>query len=173
MARNVEIKARLSDLAATLERVREMADRGPVEIEQDDTFFNCDNGRLKLRQISPNEGSLIFYRRVNQIGPKESFFVHSATATPDSLREVLSLAYGEGGRVIKHRTLFHIGRTRIHIDRVQGLGSFLELEVMLSDGELIEAGVIEAEKIMENIGVIAAQLIDKGYVDLLIEAQKT
>ena len=75
--------------------------------------------------------------------------------------------------MIKHRTLFHIGRTRIHIDQVKGLGSFLELEVMLSDGELIEAGVIEAEKIMKNIGIVASQLIDKAYVDLLVEAQKT
>jgi len=162
MARNVEIKARLSDLAATLERVREMADQGPIEIEQDDTFFNCDAGRLKLRQLSPDEGSLIFYRRINQTGPKESI-----------VRHPLQIAYGEGGRVVKHRTLFHIGRTRIHIDQVKGLGSFLELEVMLSDGELIEAGVTEAEKIMKNIGIVPSQLIDKAYVDLLVEAQNT
>lgn len=167
MSRNVEIKARLSGIQDILHKVVGIADQGPIEIAQDDTFFGCDTGRLKLRQFSADKGELIFYRRTNQAGPKESFFVRSSTAEPAALREVLSFAYGQSGRVIKQRTLFLAGRTRIHLDRVQGLGEFLELEVVLSEGDSIEDGIREAEDIMQKLGIEPSQLIESAYVDLL------
>jgi len=74
---------------------------------------------------------------------------------------------GEVGRVRKARTLFLVGRTRIHLDEVEGLGHFMELEVVLREGESTEAGVREAHGLMERLGVKAAQLIDRAYVDLL------
>ncbi len=167
MARNVEIKARIASVEALAARVAPLADRGPVEIAQDDTFFACDRGRLKLRAFPGGDGQLIFYRRPDQPGPKESFFVLSATAAPDSLRETLSLAYGQAGRVRKRRTLYHVGRTRVHLDRVEGLGDFLELEVVLGDAEPVEAGVGEARGLMTALGIGPEQLVDSAYVDLL------
>jgi adenylate cyclase class IV len=71
MARNVEIKARVADLAALTATVARLADSGPLEILQDDTFFNCDRGRLKLRAFSPQSGELIFYQRPDAAGPKQ------------------------------------------------------------------------------------------------------
>jgi predicted adenylyl cyclase CyaB len=167
MARNIEIKAHVADLAALTARAAAIADEGPVEIRQDDTFFACERGRLKLRAFSSQEGELIFYRRTDQEGPKESFYVRTPTASPDSLREALTLAYGEVGRVRKRRTLFMVGRTRIHLDEVEGLGDFLELEVVLRDGEPLEVGVREAEGLMARLQVQPSQLIDRAYVDLL------
>ena len=167
MAKNVEIKARVESVDAIAATVAAMADRGPIEIQQDDTFFACDRGRMKLRALSTTEGELIFYRRANQAGPKESFFVVAPTASPDSLREALSLAYGQAGRVRKHRTLYLVGRTRIHLDRVEDLGHFLELEVVLSDGEPSESGVREADRLMAKLGISADQLVEGAYVDLL------
>src|ERR1041384_7459148 len=107
MSRNVEIKARVENVATLVPRVAAIANEGPLEIAQDDTFFNCDNGRLKLRAISNEYGELIFYRRVNQAGPKESFFLRSPTSTPETLRESLSLAYGQIGRIRKYRSEEH------------------------------------------------------------------
>ncbi len=167
MARNVEIKARIESVEALAPKVAALADQGPIEIRQDDTFFACERGRVKLRAFSTTEGQLIFYRRADQAGPKESFFVISPTASPDSLREALSLAYGRAGRVRKHRTLYLIGRTRVHLDRVEKLGHFLELEVVLSEGEGPERGVEEAHTLMASLGISPAQLIDGAYVDLL------
>ena len=167
MARNIEIKARIESVEEIAGKVAAIADRGPIEIAQDDTFFVCERGRLKLRAFSATEGQLVFYRRANQAGPKESFFVISPTASPDSLREALSLAYGQGGRVRKHRTLYLIGRTRVHLDRVEGLGHFLELEVVLSEGERPEPGIEEAHTLMASLGISAAQLIEGAYIDLL------
>jgi adenylate cyclase class IV len=140
-SRNVEIKARIASVEAMAPRVAALADRGPVEIEQDDTFFVCERGRLKLRALSATEGQLIFYRRSNQAGPKESRFVISPTASPDTLRDALTLAYGIAGRVRKHRTLYLVGRTRVHLDRVESLGHFLEREVVLAAGASPDAGV--------------------------------
>ena len=166
MARNVEIKAHVADMAALAARVAAIADSGPVEIPQDDTFFRCDAGRLKLRAFSDGTGELIFYRRPDQGGPKESFYVLSPTASPDTLREALTLAHGQVGRVVKHRTLFLAGRTRVHLDRVDGLGDFMELEVVLADGETLDAGVREAHELMTRLGIAPESLVEGAYLDL-------
>lgn len=167
MASNIEIKARIDITPELLARVAAIADEGPLEIAQDDTFFNCSHGRLKLRAFGDGSGQLIFYRRSDQQGPKESYYLISATAEPDLLRPVLSAAHGQAGRVEKQRTLYLAGRTRIHLDRVKGLGEFLELEVVLGDGEALQAGVDEAHGLMAQIGVLPRQLIEGAYVDLL------
>jgi predicted adenylyl cyclase CyaB len=169
--RNIEIKARIESVAALTPRVAALATEGPIEIAQDDTFFNCVTGRLKLRAFSNDLGELIFYRRVNQAGPKESFYIRSPTSSPETLRESLSLAYGQIGRVRKYRTLFLVGRTRVHLDRVEGLGHFLELEVMLVDDEPADTGVREADELMDRLGVHPEQLIEGAYLDLML-AQK-
>ncbi len=167
MARNIEIKARIESVAALVPRAAALATGGPIDIHQDDTFFHCANGRLKLRAFSAEEGELIFYRRPDQQGPKESFYLRSPAPDPDTLRESLTLAYGQSGRVRKHRTLFLAGRTRIHLDRVEGLGDFLELEVVLGKNETSEVGVREARELMAALGVEPGQLIEGAYVDLL------
>jgi predicted adenylyl cyclase CyaB len=168
MARNVEIKARIDSVDALLPRVAALADEGPVDIFQDDMFFACGNGRLKLRVFSPDRGELIFYRRADRKGPKESFYVLSPTATPEALRETLSLAYGPTGRVRKHRILFIAGRTRIHLDRVEGLGEFFELEVVLKEGESAELGEAVARELMTKLDIHPDRLIEGAYVDMLM-----
>lgn len=167
MARNVEIKARIESKESIFPAAARLADEGPVEIVQDDTFFRCERGRLKLRTFSKDEGELIFYQRSDQSGPKESFYVVSPTASPDTLRESLSLAYGAAGRVRKTRTLFLAGRTRIHLDRVEGLGDFLELEVVLAEGEPSQAGRAVARELMRKLGISEEQLVECAYVDLI------
>ena len=74
------------------ETVAAIADRGPIGIEQDDTFFRCTNGRLKLRCFASGKAELIFYRRADDDGPKESFYLITPTDAPDSLRDTLTHA---------------------------------------------------------------------------------
>jgi hypothetical protein len=83
------------------------------------------------------------------------------------LRESLALANGLAGRVKKHRKLFLVGRTRIHIDDVEHLGHFLELEVVLADDEPLEVGVSEAHGLIKRLGILPHQLVEEAYVDLL------
>lgn len=170
MPRNVEIKARIDSVESLMPVVAAFASEGPVEIVQDDTFFTCDNGRMKLRAYSDTEGELIFYRRANQHGPKQSFYLRSPTSSPETLREAMSQAYGLAGRVHKHRILFMAGRTRIHLDRVKNLGHFLELEVVLDEGESVEVGIQTAHDLMDKLGIQTCQLVEGAYVDLLMQA---
>ena len=172
MARNIEIKARIESVDALAPKAAAIATEGPIEIVQDDTFFRCDSGRLKLRAFFKDQGELIFYRRADQRGPKESFYLKTPTSAPETLRESLSLAYGQAERIRKRRTLFLVGRTRIHLDKVEGLGDFLELEVVLADGETSESGVREANELMQTLGVEPSQLIEGAYVDLIASANR-
>jgi predicted adenylyl cyclase CyaB len=171
MPRNVEIKARVHDEAGLLARAQSIADSEPIEISQDDTFFECHNGRLKLRIFSESAGELIFYKRDNSPHPKESEYIITPTSAPHQLRETLVLALGERGRVRKKRTLFLAGKTRIHLDDVEGLGHYLELEVVLSDKETVAQGVEIAHHIMRQLGVNERDLVDRAYADLLQETQ--
>jgi predicted adenylyl cyclase CyaB len=169
MPRNIEIKAHIQSVHLLMPKAVAIADEGPIEIVQDDTFFYCENGRIKLRAFSTVEGELIFYRRADQLGPKESFYVRSPTSSPETLRDILTLAYGQAGRVQKHRTLFLVGQTRIHLDIVKDLGHFLELEVVLEEDESIELGIDLAHRLMAQLGVEKSQLIEDAYVDLLAQ----
>lgn len=155
MARNIEIKARIDSVERVARIAATLADSGPAEIAQDDTFFRCNDSadRLKLRTFAPDRAELIFYRRANAAGPKESFYLITPVSTPDVLRESLALAWGQAGRVRKQRRLFIVGRTRVHLDRVEGLGEFLELEVVLAEGEGAEAGMAEAHALMATLGI--------------------
>lgn len=169
MHRNVEIKARIANINDLEDKVAGIADGEPTEIVQDDTFFKCANGRLKLRTFPEDRGELIFYKRADESGPKECYYLISKTSEPSTLREALNLAYGEIGRVQKRRLLYFVGRTRIHLDRVKGLGNFLELEVVLNDRESSEDGIEEAKTILCQLGVKDAQLVEGAYVDLLYQ----
>ena len=167
MPRNIEIKARLHDANLAFAKAKALADSGPTQIFQDDTFFNCPNGRLKLRAFSSSEAELIFYQRPNSPGPKESNYSLVAVQRPDSLREVLRLAWGELGRVRKTRNLFLLGRTRVHLDSVEGLGDFLELEVVLRENEAAEEGKRIATELLDRLGIRPENLVEGAYLDLL------
>ena len=167
MPRNVEIKARIAGVAALTPLAARLADTGPLVLEQDDTFFSCPNGRLKLRDQFAAGAELIFYQRADESGPKESFYVRTPVPDPQAMRTLLQQAHGQTGRVRKRRVLYLAGRTRIHLDAVEGLGEFLELEVVLRDGESAEAGVLEAKRIMAALGIGPQQLLQGAYVDQL------
>lgn len=169
MARNVEIKARIPSVDDIEPLAAALSGKEPVTITQDDTFFTCPNGRLKLRAFADGTGELIFYRRADDAGPKESFYVISPTCAPDTLRDALTLACGVVGRVRKTRLLFIAGRTRIHLDRVEGLGDFLELEVVLLDDESVETGIAEAHELLASLQVRPDQLLSGAYLDLLAD----
>ncbi len=167
MPRNVEIKARVPDPSRLLDDVLEIADRGPTIFAQDDTFFACAAGRLKLRTFSANEGQLIFYRRADDAGPKLSEYVITATAEPDALRGVLTLAYGVVGRVRKTRTLCLVGQTRVHLDDVEDLGHFVELEVVLAPEQSVADGEAIAAALMARLAIAPERLVRRAYVDLI------
>ena len=124
---------------------------------------------MKLRQSSDGSGELIFYERSDQAGPKESSYSRCACPEPKAVSAVLGQALGVRGVVEKRREVFIIGRTRIHLDDVRGLGSFLEIEVVLDDGEAAAAGEQVARELLAAFGVPASALVARAYIDLLEE----
>ncbi|MCU0916181.1 MAG: class IV adenylate cyclase [Planctomycetes bacterium] len=171
MKRNVEIKAKVADLAAVRDRAEQLADSGPMVLRQEDTFFTCPRGRLKLRRFLDCElGELIYYERADDAGPKESHYVVHPTADAEGLRDVLSAALGVAGVVRKRRAVYLIGPTRVHLDEVEGLGAFVELEVVIQPGQDFAQGEAIARALMAKLGISADQLIDRAYVDLLRES---
>ena len=167
MARNVEIKARCEDLDEVERRAALLAQTGPRYIKQEDIFFNVPQGRLKLRKFDAAHGELIYYERPDTLEPKESFYLRTATAEPDALTDALQAALGLRGIVHKQRTLYLIGQTRLHLDRVEGLGSFLELEVVLVPEQTVEQGVQVAQALIQALGIHPQDLLEGAYIDLL------
>jgi adenylate cyclase len=171
MPRNIEIKARVTDRDELERRVRALADQGPIDLVQDDTFFPCPRGRLKLRELAPDRGELIFYERPDETGPKLSDYLLAPTDSPTTLRDALSRALGVCGRVRKTRRLYLAGATRLHLDEVEGLGAFLELEVVLAPDQSAAAGEAIAADLLARLDIAPADLVRGAYLDLLRDAQ--
>jgi predicted adenylyl cyclase CyaB len=165
--RNLEIKARVRDAAALAARAAALTGGAPQVLRQEDTFFPVGEGRLKLRVLGEDRGELIYYRRADVRGPKTSSYVLAPTDRPQALAAVLTAALGESSVVRKCRTVYLAGRTRIHLDEVQDLGSFVELECVLGPGDGMEGAEAELSDLMDRLGVDAADLIEGAYADLL------
>ena len=168
MARNVEIKARIASVEAVLARAASIADGAPVVIDQDDTFFAVAHGRLKLRRFADGSAELIQYHRDDRADAKASDYVRVPVADADALADALTRACGTRGRVRKRRLLLMAGQTRIHLDRVDRLGDFIELEVVLRDGEDDAHGIAVAEDLMRALGLADAPRVAGAYRDLLL-----
>ena len=167
MARNVEIKARVQSLDAIRRLVIALTPSPPELISQIDTFFVVPRGRLKVRQFTDGSGELIAYDRADQAGPKASSYKVVSCADANALCAVLSRLLAVRGRVVKRRELFLVDRTRVHLDDVEHLGTFVELEVVLRDEESIEDGRREASELMHRLGIAPESLVSSAYIDLL------
>jgi adenylate cyclase len=164
---NIEIKAYARNFDEIRHRAETLSNK-PVEVlPQEDTFFHTPQGRLKLRVLSANQGQLIYYTRPNQEGPKRSDYHIFLTSDPENLKRVLELAYGIRGVVRKTRYLYLVGQTRVHLDDVEGLGQFMELEVVMREGQSDADGQAIAEDLMARLGVEGSDLIEGAYMDLL------
>ena len=169
MNRNVEIKAVASDLRTQGERVRTMSHGAPELLEQEDTFFRTRRGRLKLRRLSDKRGELIYYERPDDSGPAESRYMLLPTTEPDALKRALGKALGVRGVVRKRREVLIVNRTRVHLDEVDGLGDYIELEAVLEAGETRERGERRVGELMAEMGIVDGDLVDRAYIDLLLD----
>ena len=166
MPSNIEIKARARNFEELKSRAESLSDTPVQIIPQEDTFFNTPQGRLKLRVLA-DHAQLIYYTRPDQEGPKRSDYHITRSTDPENLKRVLGLAYGIRGVVKKTRYLYLVGQTRVHLDHVQGLGEFMELEVVMEEGQTDAEGQKIAEDLMSALGVDSVDLIDGAYMDLL------
>ena len=165
---NIEIKARARSFDRSVRLAERLSDTPAVLLVQEDTFFNVPAGRLKLRSFPDHSGELIYYLREDAKAAKRSDYSITKTLDPAGLKAVLSLAYGIRGVVHKERLLYLSGQTRIHLDAVEGLGHFIELEYLVHPGEDLDRadGVLRA--LMGELEIVEEDLVPQAYIDLLL-----
>lgn len=166
---NIEIKARCAGPAAirSILRARKAEFKGTDK--QTDTYFKVKKGRLKLRQGNI-ENSLIYYLRDNKKGPKDSRIHLFRTVKSPVLADLLEAALGTLVEVKKTREIYFIGNVKFHLDRVAGLGSFMEIEAIDETGRIGRAKLLEQCKhYMELFGIRKEDLLTNSYSDMLLE----
>lgn len=171
MPANIEIKARTERYDALREQLSALSGGPPEILLQEDTFFHSPNGRLKLRVLQAGPAQLIHYDRPDQPGPKRSNYHVFETNDPENLKTALARAFGVRGVVRKERLLCLVNQTRIHLDNVEGLGHFVELEVVLKPGQSDAEGKAVAQDLMARLDIRKEDLLEAAYIDLL--AQKS
>jgi predicted adenylyl cyclase CyaB len=167
MPSNIEIKAVLRDRPAAEAIAGGLSGGAPEILHQVDVFFRSTEARLKLRILGPDRGELIRYQRANLAEVRPSRYVIARTPDPAILLDILANALHQAGTVKKTRQLYLVGQTRIHIDAVEGLGDFLEFEVVLRPGQSEAEGRQIAPDLLARFWIQPDQLLAEAYVDLL------
>ncbi len=163
---NVEIKARCADPASIREALRARGARFVGEDRQVDTYFLVPKGRMKLRE-GDIENALIFYERADRSGPKRSdVWLYRAEPDP-SLKALLTAALGVRVVVDKRREIYFIDNVKFHLDRVEGLGAFVEIEAIDEDGSIGEAALrAQCEDFLRLFRIAPGDLVAQSYSDL-------
>jgi homotetrameric cytidine deaminase len=166
--RNVELKALDPDPARSLAVCRELGAEDRGVLRQRDTYFRTRRGRLKLREEEPGGATLIQYDRPDAAQARESRYRLSPVPDPEELRASLDAALGTLVVVDKQRHLLLWDGVRIHLDTVDGLGSFVELEgVAAPESDL--AG--EHEKVAHLQAALGIEeVLTDSYSDRLLGA---
>ena len=168
--RNVELKARDADPEATLRRALELGASDEGVLRQRDTYFGRARGRLKLREQEGGRGpiaQLIAYQRPDDAHARTSAYRIADVADPDALRDALDAALGTRVVVDKRRHLLLYENVRIHIDDVDGLGAFVELEgVAAPESDLTREHEL-VEHLRAELGL--GEPVPVSYSDLLLD----
>ncbi|MFH0882876.1 MAG: class IV adenylate cyclase [bacterium] len=166
---NVEIKARCPDPEYVRSVLRQLASDFKGIDRQVDTYFHCTNGRLKLREGNI-EQALIHYRRSDRTGPKRSEVTMYDPHPSSELKVLLTRALGVLVVVDKKREIHFVGNVKIHVDEVERLGDFVEIEA-IADEEMNTEEKLRAQckSFMERLGVLPEHLLGRSYSDMLLE----
>lgn len=164
---NIEIKARCHDQNKVRDVLRS---RSAVFIGKDhqlDTYFKAPHGRLKLREGNI-ENALIYYERKDDHGPKKSSVILYKDPGP-ALKDILTNAMGVLVVVDKQRDIYFIENVKFHLDIVEGLGAFVEIEAIDEDGRIGEAKLLEQCRFyLDLFQIEASDLIPSSYSDMLL-----
>jgi homotetrameric cytidine deaminase len=167
--RNIELKARDPQPGRTLELALALGAEDRGEIAQRDTYFARARGRLKLREQTPGESELIQYRRADAPGARESEYRRVPVADAAALREALDATLGTLVVVEKRRRLLLSDGVRIHLDDVQGLGAFVELEAVAGPGSDLAAEHDKVAHLRGALEIADDRLVPQSYSDLLLD----
>lgn len=170
---NIEIKAKSSDQ----ERIREILKSKNADFKgidhQNDTYFNVSSGRLKLRKGNI-ENYLIYYQREDEKGPKQANVTLFKSDPESTLKEILTKALGVLVVVDKRREIYFVDNVKFHIDTVEDLGTFVEIEAIDNNGTIGKDKLLEQCRFFLDLFNISQEdLISVSYSDLLLQKAYT
>lgn len=169
--RNLELKARDADPERSLRVCQDLGAKPGGVLLQKDTYFNAPQGRLKLRQEEDAAAHLIAYERPDSPGQRVSRYRIVEVGDASGLEAALTGVLGVAAEVSKTRRLFLIENVRIHLDRVDGLGDFIEFEAVATPGDddLARFEALLAD-LRLSFGIRDPDLIGESYCDLVLAA---
>jgi len=162
---NVEFKAELRDPALARSICAAIGATQVATLRQTDTYYRLPAGRLKERKTASEPTEWVFYERPDDARPRVSRFTIYSEAeaverfAPERLERWLT--------VRKTRELFMLGNVRIHLDRVEGLGSFIEFEALVSRKQDIPGCHRAIARLRRALAPALGEAIAVGYSDLL------
>jgi len=166
---NIEIKAYCHNPDFVRQILRQQHATFKGADHQIDTYFHCHRGRLKLRQ-GDIENHLIHYHREDKTGPKQSAVTLYQPQPDSSLKEILTRSLGVLVVVDKKREIYFIDNVKFHIDQVERLGSFVEIEAIDLTGTIgTDRLKKQCDFYIELFKIQSRDLIDCSYSDMLIK----
>jgi len=164
----VELKAKVDDIDLFRKKLIRLKARHVGTFRQTDVYFEVPEGRLKLREMEGyNEAELVYYERENIAGPKRSDVFILKVPKPDLFKALLRKALKVRSTVEKTREIYRYQGTRIHLDRVEGLGSFVEFEKeTAADPESMKKNEQKLKALMEKLQISPESLMEFSYGDL-------
>lgn len=168
--RNIELKAKLPDLDHALAVCAKIGAVPQGDIHQVDTYFNVSSGRLKLREATPGHSELVHYHRPDVAGAKGCDYTLEPVAP--TIKPMLAAALGVLTVVDKTRTLFLWENVRIHLDRVEGLGRFLEFEAVMAPGAPDEEGYRKLTFLSDHFNIGESDHLTHSYLDMMLERRE-
>lgn len=169
MARNIELKARCDDLDRAGAVCEQLGAAFQWTRRQTDIYFSVPDGRLKLRIEEPGGAILVRYRRPDAAVARDCHYELTPVEDPDAVLADLSSRHGILIRVVKARTLYLLDHIRIHLDRVDGLGTFLELEAVMGGEHDDAATRAQLDRLLAAFSIAPVDLIGRSYSGLLRE----
>jgi len=165
---NVELKAWVPSLKGLASSLINLGGRRIGSFRQIDTYFAAPKGRLKIREMDHGGSQLVYYLRKNSRGPKVSNVYLTFLSEPDIVKSILSMILGVKSVVKKRRQIFRIKGVQVHLDHVDGLGSFIEFEkvVKAEDSEISEARK-QLERLLSALGIPRENLQTSSYGELV------
>jgi homotetrameric cytidine deaminase len=171
---NLELKAHDPNPQESEERCRALGASDKGVLHQRDTYFAGRHGRLKLREEGGSGAELIAYRRPDTTEAEQSAFIRADAADPAALHKALAAALGETVVVVKRRRLWMWENVRIHLDDVEGLGTFIELEALIGPGlNTPEEAAAKVTHLRSELAIADDALVAVGYSDLLMDDTQT
>ncbi|MCB0706142.1 MAG: class IV adenylate cyclase [Saprospiraceae bacterium] len=168
----VEIKARYEDHVWLQSHLEDRGARLIGKDRQEDIFFNVSSGRLKWR-TGQVEDSLIHYHRQDQKQPKVSEGQLIRVNADSDLKDMLVNSLGVKVRVVKERIVYFVDNVKVHLDEVEGLGKFVEIEAIDSDGTLGKEFLNnQCDELKKAFRIEEENLIDRSYSDLILEQKE-